>query len=583
MSFNFTRINNKILYILYILFSCQIALFIIKKFNNYDNNILALWAAIILCVFIILLEIVSNCHYLLIAFQIIFFSFLLHLLFVPPIGLYDSDPLYEFRFIEQISKYGWSMNLNSELSPWPFIHIYIYAASILIGISLVDASRYLPSLISVLSLLFVFCLAKLFFRNVISSNLAILLFSITYMYIMFYSQPVRETAAFLILFLALYCYVIGIDKNDIRLIFLSEFSGLMLIIVHHFTALIYIVFLIIYYLYWTFISHFMDFSLPSKNKITYGLLILIASLSYWIYASISVFSTLAITTDKFFKFGEDHMTPFAHMMVYPNLMNFQTELYTLSMRLTFITAMILIISVYKKDLYTRDKLCNYLILLFVSCLSITWLFGTTGLMNIVIYPERLLNFAWVFLLIFMGKRLYDIFIINQFSWEKVISICFLLAFITMNISLIVINSYLYDPSVEPPYVNGAISLMHLPQEYAAFTWFNGLNLGGVIQCDRITEDFLNHNDRKIRTDLDLFMGNLSAVRNSNWLVIRKEMFKRIIGTKKDNYAIKKPLNLTKSAYNDIINNNNIRKIYDNEKVSIFNIDSSNNIKIQNPY
>lgn len=540
--------------------------------NNYDNNNLILFTAIILCMFIIFLEMASNCPSIIILFQIIIFSIFLHLLFVPPVGLYDSDPLVDFHLVELISKYGWSLNLDSSLAPWPFIHIYICSSSSVMGISLLDASRYLPSIISALSLFFVFCLANFFFKNSIASNAAILLFSSSYMYIMFYSMLVRENAAFLILFLAFYCFLTGTEKNDIRLIFLSIFSGLTLIITHHFTTLIFIIVLIIYFIYWDLVSFFVDFSLAIRYRITYGLLILIASLFYWFYVSTNIIQSLAVEIKSFLIFGEEIVRPFANMTIYSPLENsLLLKLYFYSLKLTFITSIILIISVYKKGIYNKIQLYNYLLLSITSFCSIIWLLATYGIIKITIYPDRFLNFTWVFLLIFLGKRLYDLFMINHFTWGKALSICFIVSFITMNISQLAINSYLFDPAVEPPYANGRMSLMHLPQEYDAFNWFNGLNVTGRIQGDRTTEDFISLHNRNVKTDVDLFRGNLSRLADSNWLIIRKEMHKIIIGTREDNNAIKKPVNLSNDLYKTLTRNYILKKIYDNDEVEIYNI------------
>jgi len=256
------------------------------------------------------------------------------------------------------------------------------------------------------------------------------------------------------------------------------------------------------------------------------------------------------------------------MDIYPHLVSNLSYLYIYSTRLTFITALILIISVYKTRFHKKEQLSNYFLLLVVFFISIFWFLTSWGIIKSSIYPERLLNFAWSILLIYIGNKLNKNLFPDNNSWEKAISIIFIIAFITMNISLLAMNTSSYDPSVEPNYISGATSLIHSPQEYAAFSWFNG---SGVVQGDRTTEDFLIHKNLKVRTDPEFFLGNLSMIKNSNWLIIREEMYNRIAGTRIDNLAIKKPLNLSYTVYTLIDSSTGFEKIYNNNQVLIYNV------------
>ena len=118
--------------------------------------------------------------------------------------------------------------------------------------------------------------------------------------------------------------------------------------------------------------------------------------------------------------------------------------------------------------------------------------------------------------------------------------------------------------------NGRARITYLPQEYLASDWLKG---DGLVQSDRTTEDLLIHRlNIEIKTDPELFDGNLSSINGNDWLIIRKEMFKRILGTREDNELIKKPLNLSIANYELINRKESIMKIYSNDEVEIYSID-----------
>ena len=237
------------------------------------------------------------------------------------------------------------------------------------------------------------------------------------------------------------------------------------------------------------------------------------------------------------------------MLIYPPLVNIRTQMYFYSRAITFLMVILIIFHIIYSTISNKKKLNIYegSILVYIGIIFIEWFVTTRGLVEASIYPERFELFAWAFLLIILSPTIYK-FLINKKIYSKIIAIIFIISFVAMNFSHI--PPYFYDISKQPPYENGRIRATYLPQEYLAFDWFKG---DGLVQGDRTTEDLLiNGLNGKIKTDLELFNGNLSSIDGNDWLIIRKEMFKRILGTREDNELIKKPLNLSIANY-ELIN------------------------------
>lgn len=562
----------KVCSILYVVLIFQIAKYILQKQANIYGNNYILWFSICLIFIIILAEILLNYNTSIILTEIIAFSFLLHALFIPVTGLFGSDAQYDFHLIKLINNYGWSLQLDSPLTAWPAHHIFINIYSEIVGISLLDAARFVPSTISVIVLLFLFGLTRQIYKQDCVALLCVSLFSTLYYFIFFHSFPIRETFAFVILFLTLYLYVIGKERNNSIMIFLAIVNIFVLIISHHFTVFMYLLFLIV----------FMIVNQISKNNQTifsemsskyadsnYVLLMIIAALTYWSFVSVYVFKKIVISFQNILAFGDETIIPlFTAMLIYPPLINIRTQMYLYSRAITFLMVILILFSIIYSILSNEKKFNIYegSILVYIGIIFAIWLATTYGLVEASIYPERFELFAWAFLLIILSPMVYN-FLINKKLHRKIIAIIFIISFIAMNFSHI--PPYFYDISKQPPYENGRARITYLPQEYLASDWFKG---DGLIQSDRTTEDlFINGLNGKIKTDPELFNGNLSRIDGNDWLIIRKEMFKRILGTREDNELIKKPLNLSIANYELINRKESIMKIYSNDEVEIYSI------------
>lgn len=556
------------LYLLYILLILQVLNYILlKQTNRYGNNYL-LWFSILFIICLILLQINLKLNYYLIFVEIFFLSLFLHILFVPVVGLFGSDAELEFYLVKLIYEYGWSLKLHTSITPWPAQHLFINICSEITDISLLTSTRYLPSLVSTLSLFFLFCLNKIVYKQNYVALYNTLFFSILAFFVFFHSLPIRECFGFLIFLAAIFSYLRGLAKNDYRISFISVFLGLYLTICHHFTLLLFILFIFTFWIHY----HISDldlfrflFTSPtvkfSKLSINYIILIFCGALSYWIFVSSTVFNRLIISIKEFTQFG--NVNYISSNAIYPPLINIQTNIFLYSKILVLLVVSLIFIYEVKNN---RKKLNIYegAIFLFILVIFTEWFFTLFGFLKMNIFPERFELFAWAFLLIPLSYELFANLTEKKKSFLKFMSILFVICFVSMNITQYPVAYY--DPSSKPNYENGFVRFYHLPQEYSAINWFNGK---GNVLADRITEDLLNSRlNGFVYTDDDFFNGNIST-KDYNWLIIRKEMFETILQTQSDDYSLKKPMHI--SLKTDFLINNNfiLNKLYSNNEVDIF--------------
>lgn len=554
------KINLDLCYIIIVL---QIISYIFLKQNYMYGNIYILWSSVIICFLVIFLQIRYEHSVPSIMIKVIIISLLLHALFIPQIGLLGSDSMLDFQLIEQIAKLGsWSPHLGSLLAPWPIIHIFIDISSSILGVSLLEGSRFIPSLVSVTTLLFIYSLSNHLYGNKYFALCCSTMFSILINFSFFHSLPVRETIGMPILSAALYCHIAGRQNSNINLILISILFGLLLVLCHHFTTLVYIIILFSVYFFnkvWISLVPIVSNIASNKFKIYYFLSIFVGSVYYWNYVSMYIFKDFVFF---FTSLGGESQNVPPNIQIFPALLNLQTIIFSNSRRIAFVAIVVLL------SLRILNKALTKIEFAFLSCsffLFIVWILSNMGLIKLPIYPERLETFAWFLLLIVLSKFTTENFSAKSSFIYRISFLIFLISFLAMNVTAI--QPFVYDPSAQPPYETGASRIAHLQQEYSAVNWFEG---EGVVQGDRTLEDLLvRHNNTKVRTDFGLFSGDLSRVRYSNWIIIRMEMFKRIIGARPDQPYMRAPLNMSNKYYNDINGHPYLEKIYVNGEVDIY--------------
>lgn len=560
------------LLILYFLSITGMELFVFQKQTNASTNLFMLWLSIIIAFLTILSGIMLKLKWSVSFVQILIITFILNIIFIPRTGLFGTDANFDYNLINLIDKFGWNAHLDS-LAPWPMIHLFIDITSKIIGISLLDGSRYLPSITSTLVLFFLFCLNKRINKNYLVPIISLFLFSTIIYRPFFQSTPLRENFGYFFIFAGLYCQLVGLEVKDARFKFLSIFFGLVLIISHHLSTFIYLVYLISLTLsqnLYNIVKKYNYFSERYSQNMSYLLLILVSTLSYWIIVNIFIFNKLVISLINFLSFGEIS-TKSSILYIYPRLIDIEPLIFKNSPRVTFILTLLLII-IYVYQNYNTLNQYDFSIFIFVFITGIEWLFLTFNIIDIDVYPERIQLFSWTFLLIFLSKILYEyIGLRGVISGKKIIAFLFIISFAIMNFTQV--YPFQYDPGVQPPYEYGMVREFHLPQEYLSIAWFNTYTNqtidDGLIQTDRNLQDLLPNIERdKLVTKEEFFRSNSSLeLDNTHWAIIRMEMFKRIIGTSTDNAKIKEPLNLSENTYGMI--NEKMTKVYTNREVDIY--------------
>jgi hypothetical protein len=500
----------------------------------------------------------------------------MHLIFIPKVGLFGSDAHYDFNLIELIYYNGWSLGLQSTLAAWPAMHIYINVCSEILGTPLMSTARYIPSIISSVTLFFIYCLNKLIYRQRHVSLFNSLLFSTLAYFSFFHSLPIRESFAFFIMSIAIYVYFKSLYVGSQKFMILSIFYGLFLALCHHFTLFIYVSFLITFYAcskaikYKRLSFHYDSNSINFKVFHNYLLLMVVTSLSYWIFVSFSVFNELVTTAKNFIGFGDLEKEHIMMATVYPPLIDLRTQIASYSSVAVFLLVGIVLIYnfIYLKNKLNFSEISIFAFLVFTFSI---WVLSTLDLLHMSIYPERLELFAWFFLLVPLSYIIFKNIFQNKKSFIHYISILFVISFVLMNVTQY--PAYFYDPSLKPSYENGQKRFNYLPQEYAAIHWFTG---EGNILSDRTTDDLLNQRLRsRVYSNPDFFNGNLSMKENYDWFILRKEMFEIIVPSRLDRYTFNEPVNLSIDTYVLIDNSPSVNKLYYNSEVSIYSVNNNN--------
>lgn len=157
--------------------------------------------------------------------------------------LYE-DPVYDMTAAIQFQKsgivgvlpYAAVPNLR-DYSGFPLVHILTISISAATGLSLFDVFTYFPPLLDLVSLLFVYLLAKHVFGNykiAALSGLVYATFSLNMLWLG--TQIIRQSMAYPLALMAIYFLIKG-GKLDKRMLALSLFSFGVLPIAHHLTAI----------------------------------------------------------------------------------------------------------------------------------------------------------------------------------------------------------------------------------------------------------------------------------------------------------------------------------------------------------
>ncbi len=155
--------------------------------------------------------------------------------------LLTDDSKRDFLEVLHIDSDG-SIDFSSAYGAFPVLHLITYFGSKLSGIDYLSVNMFLPQLISVLSLIFFYLFLRRYFSQV-TSLIATFITTMFSALIWWSMQPVRETIGIVFFLATIYLFDTLMHKDNKTYLFLTILSSILLVLSHHWSTLIGIIFL----------------------------------------------------------------------------------------------------------------------------------------------------------------------------------------------------------------------------------------------------------------------------------------------------------------------------------------------------
>jgi hypothetical protein len=252
------------------------------------HNTLGFWIIIFSWLSLLSFQILSqNKNYTITLVIIIIFLSFLRIVYHPSLTLWGTDPYVDYGIAYGIQCNGWEPNTPTVVpffSDFPLIHIFGVITSFISGIDLYLIVKWLPLSFSIPLVLFIFLIGKTIFESESSAVIAALAFSFLSNTIEMYSMFIKESLGIIFFLCIIFCYFMYRRSNEIRYLLLSYVFILSLVLSHHFTSLLLLLFFGIYFFVQEIIvrSKFLPLSKVLSVESVFLLIILITMLLYWI-------------------------------------------------------------------------------------------------------------------------------------------------------------------------------------------------------------------------------------------------------------------------------------------------------------
>lgn len=433
-----------------ILFIWSILFYIIGLFGNFGiflSNIL-FWIPSVSIIGIIVYQIINikKINPLIILFEIIIFSIGLHLIFqVGYYGLRGSDSYFEYNLVKLIINNGF-FNIAQENNSWPLINILFSQISLTSNINPLILSKFLPSFLSSALIIVLFLLIKKIYGNIKIALLSCLIFSTIPNFINFEGLFVKETMGIFLLLLLFFVIYLYIKKDKIYIVLILLLIPAM-VLTHHFSSFLLAVFLFLYILLEKIIPKLKKVPLLKFKNIKYNkfkiddlfLLILVSLFAYWGYVGALVLKS----------FGKliNEVTGINDVISYSQQIGFSSPIITIRGEIIFIGFFFfiftfLVLQIIQNIQNDQNKPEEYLFtLFFIFCTF----FGYLSLFfsGVLIYPDRMLTFAWLFGIIPVVALYY-----RKINFERLKK-----PFLVLLIVFMLFNLY----NIDPDYINHDLS------------------------------------------------------------------------------------------------------------------------------
>lgn len=432
--------------------------FINLQYNLSDElaNII-FWLSILLMIGIIIYQIFFLKNNTFVLFEIFIIYLFLHLtLQVGYPGLRGSDSYFDYNFFKAIlNDHHFVIGENLD-SGWPMIHLLSSGISEVTKIDPLLIAKYLPSFISSLIVLPLYLLVYNIYKTKKIALFSCLLFGTIPQFISMESLFVREAftiTVFILFFCILY---ISKQKNEPRLILLCVILIPAIVLGHHFTSFMLIIFLFIYILIskelyvavlliWEGLSGakvkkrivpyiYKKYESNKKRIQIVFLILLISVLSYWAFFTpyvLDIFSDVfyeSVGVTEFGSYSELKHLSLPQATLGGSIIYYSFFFFHILFGSIFLVN-ILINLIKKSDAKIEDYsfALYFIFLLFIGALGLFYL-------GSVIYADRFLPFAWIIGIIPLTGLLLSL---KKDVYKKIL--------IIVLISFVVFNLYNIDP------------------------------------------------------------------------------------------------------------------------------------------
>ena len=239
-------IKNKISIIIFFL-GIIIFFMNLQYISNYYLNIALFLLSIFLIFAIVIYQILSLKNYTFILFEIFLIFFLLHLIYqLGYFGLRGSDSYLDYNLMKIIlNDHHFSLGTDM-LNGWPLLHIFSSIISMVIKIEPLIIAKFIPSFISSLIVIPLYLYIYMIYKNEKIALLTCLIFATIPQFESFTALLVRETYAIFFFIFFIYLLYVSKQRENLRLKFLVIILVPVVVLSHHFTSFMLIIFLTIY-------------------------------------------------------------------------------------------------------------------------------------------------------------------------------------------------------------------------------------------------------------------------------------------------------------------------------------------------
>ena len=418
-----------------IIFFLTVVLFCINLRINYleDFNVVIFWVLIVIILGVILYQIFYLKNNQFVLFEIIIFFFLLHLLYqINYFGLVGTDSYKDYNSLKTIinSNYILTDSSNSGVYGWPLLHLFSSLITIIININPLIIAKILPSFIESIIAISIYLIVYTLYKDKKAALLSCLIVGTIPKFVSFESFFVRESYALYFFILFFFVLYIAKQRENHRLLALSFFLIPVIVLSHHFTSFMLLIFLFIFIISSITIPFLfrrkLNLNINKINISIFFIILLLSTIFYWCYFTPEILN-------DFFKIYLES-TGIKEFASYGQRIGIDQTIATLRGNILFygffffngILAFILLITIFLKKQKQIIENVSFTFFLFF-CLGLGGI--SFFLLGSIIYPDRFLPFGWLLGVIPLSVLVFNL----RNSKIKKIIVIIIISFLIFNI------------------------------------------------------------------------------------------------------------------------------------------------------